>query len=102
MDERTRQQRRRNKELAKTKTRNGLSQYEAKGLGRRNRYHETFAVRQCEVIVGGKEFSFRKKRANPKPGQDPTYMVTIIKGGHRCPKTATYGTKCPEHSGSAK
>jgi len=92
MDQKTRDQRRRNKELANK--RGELPSFEPRGLGRKNKRHETFPQKRCDHIDGGRTITFRKRR---KDGT--TYLVSIIKGGIRCPKTAPYGTKCPAHSG---
>jgi hypothetical protein len=103
MDNKTRQQRARNKAMSSKHggAVNGLSQFESRGLGRKNKPAETFqsSVRQCEHISGGKTITFRKTRrqGSIKPGQARTYLVTIIKGGVRCPKTQFASGKCLEH-----
>jgi hypothetical protein len=93
MDHKTREQRRRNKEMARNHFRNsGLSEFETRGLGRKAKSPNTFPLRQCDHISNGKKITFRKKRKD-----NTSYLVTIIKGGNRCPRTAITGKKCSEH-----
>jgi hypothetical protein len=90
MDQATRNARRRAKVL-RTK-RGELSQFESKGLGRKLKNAETFPLRQCDHIDGGKKITFARER------RDGTkYLVSVIKGGIRCPETADLGQKCRKH-----
>lgn len=98
MDQKTRQLRRRNK-LANNK-RGELPDFEARGLGRKNKPADTFPTRICSHIDGGKEIFIKVKRTNRKPGESPYANVKIIKGGIRCPQVAIIGTHCLDHLSS--
>ena len=101
MDQATRRQRARNKAMAK-KNADGLSinLMAPRGLGRKAKPSETFPIRQCSYVVGGKERLIRRKRANPKPGQADHYFVPLIVGGMRCTKNELMNGRCLEHMGA--
>jgi hypothetical protein len=99
MDAATRELRRRNK--AMWAGRNGLSEFETRGQGRKNKPAETFATKRCEFIslakTGTKIWIPRVRKV--KGGKDERYMLPIIKGGVRCPNAALHGGMCRDHLG---
>jgi hypothetical protein len=99
MDQKTRRERARNKQLAR-KTSSGLSSYIApRGLAVRGKI-EKFPNRQCDYRIGGKEQLIRRKRENPKMGQPATYMIPLVVGGQRCVKNELTNGRCLEHLGA--
>ena len=98
MDQATRRQRARNKQLAK-RNRDGLAvgQLAPKGLGRKNKPSEVFQPRQCDYRVGGEEVLLRRKRKNPTPQQSDFYFIKIVRGGQRCLKNELMKGRCLEH-----
>lgn len=94
MDQKTRDLRRRNKELAGK--RGELPQFEAKGLGRKLKSAETFPIKRCDHVTGGQIiFLWRKRRDGTK------YRIPWIKGGTKCSKSAIHKNKCLDHLRSA-
>jgi hypothetical protein len=90
MDEKTKQLRARNKQLAGK--RGELPQFELRGLGQARKPAKTFPLKQCEHIDGGKKITFRRKRAD-----GTTYLVSIVRGGNRCPNTVLVKNRCSAH-----
>lgn len=90
MDQATRNLRKRNKVLAGK--RGELPQFEARGLGRKLKSAETFPLRQCTHVDGGKKVFMRRRRRDGS-----TYSIPLIIGGTRCPNTASTGQNCPQH-----
>jgi len=101
MDDATRRQRARNKAMAKKGTFSNLPSFESRGMGRRNKRHETFPTRQCDYRIGGKEVMIRRNRKPPIPyGVEPYYMLKIVRGGLRCTRDEVAGGRCLHHLGA--
>lgn len=81
----------------------GHAEYEKLSLGQRGK-KTTIPTQQCDFKIDGKEVMIFRKRKNPAPGQDPNYMVLIVRGGTRCIHTAQVVTptkrRCMEHVAS--
>jgi hypothetical protein len=99
MDQATRRLRARSKVLAGK--RGELPEAETKGLGRRNRRHDTFPLKICDHIEGGQMFYFKKRVERPN-GRTELVNGGFRKGGQRCQQTAVVGTKCLEHIGGGE
>lgn len=90
MDQATRRLRARNKKM--TNGRGHLPEFEARGLGRKLKPAETFPLKQCEFIEGGKRtLIFRRRKDGTR------YAVPIIKGGKRCTESALTKGRCLGH-----
>jgi len=101
MDQATRRQRARNKQLAR-KNADGLAenQIEPKGLGRKLKPSEKFPNRQCDYRIGGTEVLLRRNRKTKKRGQEDFYFIPLVVGGQRCVKSELSKNRCLEHIGA--
>lgn len=95
MDHKTRELRRRNKALQGR--RGELPEFEARGLGRKLKPAETFSLKRCDHIDGGKVIWVPVKKVNVLPGDKKIGFIKIVKGGVRCPSTAVSGSQCLDH-----
>jgi len=102
MDKKTQEARARNKAMYRARLTNlsGLPDYDARGLGRKGKPSETFATRQCNYVVGGKEKLIRRNRKTRKIGQSDYYFIPLILGGKRCTKSEMSKGRCLEHLGA--
>lgn len=91
MDEATRRLRARNK--AMLTPRGQLSNFEARGLGRKLKSAETFPNRQCSHIEGGEKGYVKKQRKNGEWYSAGPFII----GGTRCLKNATVNDRCLKH-----
>lgn len=94
MDAQTRRLRARSKVVAGK--RGELPQAEARGLGRRNKRHDTFPLKTCDHVEGGTMFYFRKRK-EIRPGMFEMVNGGFLKGGTKCPNSAIVGSRCLQH-----
>lgn len=87
MDQKTREARRRLK-AART-PRGELSPFEARGLGRKGKPHQTFPHKICSHIEGGELVYFKRLVKDKKTGREEMKNGAILKGGTPCPRIAT-------------
>lgn len=92
MDASTRRLRARNKALANK--RGELPEFAPRGLGRKLKPAETFPLKQCSHIEGGKKtLIFKRRKADQS-----LYAIPLHLGGTRCPATAiTSRGYCLDH-----
>jgi hypothetical protein len=69
-----------------------LSNFEPRGLGKKNKPSVTFPARQCDEVWGYETVAIRRKRKD-----NTEYLLVLKVGGIRCPKDATVGNKCLQH-----
>ena len=92
MDQATRRARARLK--AQRTPRGELSNFDARGKGRKLKPAETFSTRQCDYIIGGKKtLIFRRRKDGSR------YAIPLIKGGTRCVHNELANGRCLEHLG---
>jgi len=96
MDQKTRELRRRMK--GERTKRGELSPIAPRWKGRKNGFTQRETAPQCDYRVGGKYAPIRRERKKDKT----TYLVMLVVGGQRCPKTAelknSKGHRCVEHA----
>jgi hypothetical protein len=100
MDQATRRQRARAKQLAKKDPRTNLPSFDARGLGRKNKPSDTFPTRQCDYRIGGTEKLIRRKRNSRAWNQSEFYFIPLVLGGQRCTRSELGKGRCLEHLGA--